>query len=105
MQYYASGLKISKKVINNFKDVCAQNDNMAEFMDSVYEKTDDIADRVGKAEFTNRYNAQYSTKLSFAVLLSDLKRLGIIYNKEIRKDGVKGAIIAIRLREDTGDDE
>ena len=106
VKYYNSDeLYIPKKINDEFKNLCEDNDIMKSFIKNNFEITHDDADRLTKEEFVILYNECNRTKLSFRHLLSDIKRLGITYNRQKRCKGLKGCLIGIKYLNVINDDD
>jgi len=97
-KYYEKGLEIPDRVRNNFKDLCADNDTMGEFLDAIYEITGNDYDKIHKDEFMKEYNTYHNSKLPFPKVISDVKRL-LRYSRTERVNNKKGVIIGIKLKE------
>lgn len=95
IKYYKSGLDIPDIVTKNFKDLCDENDNMKNFIESYYEITENDDDVVHKDEFLLQYNNYFKTKLKFPSIMSDVKRL-LKYDRARRAGGARGAIVGIK---------
>lgn len=92
-----SGLVIPKKISDQFKGVCNQNDKLQMFLDDHYEITKDDNDIISKHTFIEHYEANFKCKIQWINLLSDIKRKKIKYNDQKRVIGLgKGALIGIR---------
>jgi len=104
--YYDTRFKtMSLKVVEEYKDICDNNDPMAEFIDNFIIKAP--GQRIGKDDFTEMYNNRHNTKIPFNMLLSGIKRLGIVYDRNVRCKGLKGALMNVTWREveNNNDDE
>ena len=90
---------IFKKIKNNFKELCEENDQMKTFIDSNFEITNDNKDRIHKDDFVEFYNEINKTKLNWTYLMSDVKRIGLIYDRIKRVDNKKGVILGLKRKE------
>jgi P4 family phage/plasmid primase-like protien len=108
VKYYKEGLIVPDEINNAFKELCEENDTMKSFINDQFEITNNDSDRIGKDEFVSMYNERFRLKLRFRQLLSDIKRLGIEYNRQKRHNGKKGCLIGIKYKsiyEDTNYDD
>ncbi|ARF10103.1 DNA primase [Indivirus ILV1] len=103
--YDEKKLTIPNNIKKNFKELCDENDAMKTFIDKYYEQTNNDDDRIHKNDFVDLYNQDNKTKLSWAHLMSDAKRLGLIYKNDGRVKGAgtkapKGVIVGLKLIDD-----
>ena len=103
--YYSNGLYKQASLQKNFKDLCTENDAMFDFIDTNFTKTENDTDRIAKSAFTTLYNDANKTKLGFNALLSDLKRLGVVYKRELRHNGERGVVVGLKLNEPVDDED
>ena len=103
-KYYESRLKIPATFKSQFKEICKENDKMADFIDNYFTRTGNLADRIYKEEFVSFYNSHYNSKIQWIALLSDLKRCNIEFKSDLRTivDGKsqKGVIIGLKSRDE-----
>jgi len=107
-QYYEKGLVICKKWISQFKEISDNNDTIKEFIENYIDVTGKDKDAIQKDEFLNDYNTYTKEKATWADILSDLKRLGIRYDRQKMVDGKKGCVIGVKFNktdEDKDDSE
>lgn len=98
--FYDDGLKIPDNLTYNFHEVCEENDNIKYFTDKYYDITNNDDDRIHRDAFIDLYNTINKTKLKWNDISSDVKRIGLIYNRQKRADGLKGAICGLKLKND-----
>lgn len=106
--YYDQGLTCSDRLKNSFKEVCNDNDQMAEFIKSHYEITGNPKEKVHKDLFVEHYRSVTGLKMiSWINILNDVKRLGLNYQKNLSSGGLQGVLVGIKLkpRTQTVDDE
>ena len=101
-KYYSDGLQIPEKIRNNFKELCEENDQIKTFIDSCFDITNDEKDRIHKDDFVQLYNSVNKTKLNWTHLMSDVRRIGLIYDRDKRMDGKKGVLLGIKLKNNEG---
>lgn len=97
-RYYNKGLQIPVPIRKQFKDIANENDEMGEFLTNHCIITNNDDDRVLKTEFTDMYNSKFKTNHKFHFLLSDLKNKGILFDRTKRKDGIKGCLVGLKLK-------
>lgn len=95
-QFYDQGIHIPSFLVSSFKDICGDNDNMNSFINKFYDVTRDKSDRVSKDDFMLLYNNYYNKKLDLCHVISDVKRLGIEYDRVKRYNGKKGVFFGIK---------
>ena len=101
IQYYKKGLILCKEVRTNFKILCQENDKMKAFLDKNFDKTDKDTDKVHKDDFLTMYNQYNKSKEGWSIVLSDIKRVGLTYNRQARSStGIKGCITGIKLKDE-----
>lgn len=105
VKFYKEGLIVPKEINNAFKELCEENDTMKDFINSQFEITNDDSDRIGKDDFVMMYNEKFKLKLRFRQLLSDIKRLGIVYERQKRCNGKKGCLVGIKYKSYYQDDD
>jgi len=85
---------------SNSEEICDENDKMKDFIESNFEQTDNRKHKIYKKDFEQMYNSENKTKIPWSLLLSDIKRLGIKYERDTMvKDKGKGAICCLKLKE------
>ncbi len=97
-KYYEKGLIISKQIKEDFKNLCNDNDEIKTFIDDNFTRTDKSSDVVNKNEILELKNSLSKNKMTWQYILSDLKRLRLDYNKDKMKDGIKGCVIGLKLK-------
>lgn len=104
-KFYENGKRVSnkKKAFQLFRDTYFENDEFSQFLDSRYVRTKNKNDRVPKDVFTDTYNEKRSIKKDWFTLLSEINRVKIEYNKDIRSRGVRGCLVGIRERTEEDD--
>jgi P4 family phage/plasmid primase-like protien len=105
VKFYKEGLIVPKEINNAFKELCEENDTMKDFINSQFEITNDDSDRIGKDDFVMMYNEKFKLKLRFRQLLSDIKRLGIVYHRQKRCNGKQGCLVGIKYKSYYQDDD
>lgn len=95
--YYEKGLNIPETLTHNFNEVCEENDTMQYFVNKYYEITNVDDDRIHRDTFLDLYNEMNKTKFKWNEISSDVKRIGLIYARQKRVDGLQGAICGLRL--------
>lgn len=100
--YYKTGLKVDKKIENAFKELCDENDNMGKFLDEYYEITNEDKDRVHKDVFLDHYNVVNNSRLSWGVLMGDVKKY-LTYDRYKKRGGKKGCIMGIKQKDAIND--
>lgn len=103
--YYEEGLKLDDSYKSQFEELCEDNDNMRAFLNRYYEVTHDIVDKISKDDFVDHYNFINKTKLKWTHLMSDVKRVGLIYDRRKMINGVQGVIIGLKLKDDNKENE
>jgi hypothetical protein len=96
-QYYTQGLSVPAAVKKNFDSLCAENDDMSTFIEEFIDITDNDDDRIHKDEFLSAWNSRFGTKISWAYLLSDIKRK-LRCDKEKRKGNRKGVVVGVKFK-------
>lgn len=67
-------------------------------IEDLFQQTGNEEDRIVKREFIEMYQKHYNlNSVNWANLLNDVKRLGIEYNRTLRKGAAKGSIIGLKL--------
>jgi phage/plasmid-associated DNA primase len=94
-KYYDNGLIIDSTINNSFGDLCNENDDIDNFIETFYVITNDCNDRIHKDEFLLNWNTHFKTKIAWAFLISDVKRK-LKYDKDKRMDGRKGVILGLK---------
>lgn len=90
----------SNNASSAFKEICDENDKMKEFIERYYVKTNNDSDRVHKDELLEMYKEHYNLKnISWQNILNDVKRLGLSYNRTLRKGSLKGCITGLKFIE------
>jgi phage/plasmid-associated DNA primase len=97
-QYYEKGLKICKKWRDQFKEVCDNNDTVKQFIfeSGEVEYTGNKDDMIQKDMLLELYNHKTGEKTNWNNLLSELKRLGIKYDRQKMMSRRKGVVIGIK---------
>jgi len=83
-------LHIHETIKKNF------NGLMKNFLQNSFIITNNKNDRVPKDSFIHLYNNTYGTKLLWNHLLPDIKRLGLVYDKNRRWGSTRGVILGIQ---------
>ena len=95
MGHYNRYMIVPKQLRDNFKDLMEDNDNFRNDFDMFYEITDDEDDRVSKTEILMTFQ-NYNKNYRWSYLLQQLKRLGVVYDRNKRVNGVKGCFVGIK---------
>lgn len=107
-EYYNKGLNTFKELTSKFKDVCSENDLMAQFIESEIIQTDNNRDRIHRDEFLEQFNSKYHLKKQWNDILSDVKRL-LTYDNQARVKyngrSQKMSLLNVKWRKDDDDDE
>jgi hypothetical protein len=96
---------IPDKVKHNFKDLCKDNDRMQQFIDEYIDITNDPEDIMSKDKFLSLYNTKYNKKFEWKHIMSDVKRLGLNYDRKKRCKSIKGVIIGIKENDHYSDSD
>lgn len=94
-----SGLIIPDIVNLTAKAICDENDRITQILDAKFDRTDDKEDRISKHEFTRIWQDYFNCKTPWNVLISDVKKVDLSYDDQLRKDGDKGVILYLKLKE------
>jgi phage/plasmid-associated DNA primase len=101
--YFEKGLIIPDKYVEISNGVCEDNDKFKNFIDNNFDITRVESDRMHVDEFMDMYNRHSKCNFAWSTVHSDLKRLGIEFNRDARKivNGVslKRCILGIRPKE------
>ena len=101
--YFEKGLVIPDKYVEISNGVCEDNDKFKNFIDNNFDITRDSSDRMHVDEFMEMYNRSSRCNYAWSTVHSDLKRLGIEFNRDARKivNGVslKRCILGIKPKE------
>lgn len=100
-KYYSHGLHVPDIIKNNFYEVCENNDYMKNFIEKFFTITHSHNDRISKDDFLILYNDANNTKMQWNHLLPDIKRIGLVYDKNKRVHNSRGIICGIKYIEDT----
>ena len=100
IKYYSTGLKIPQYYKDTFNEIYDENDKFKHMIVNYFEQTENDKDRVNKDELVDVYNNIYKTKLDFSILLKDVKRLNLKYEKGLWWDGIRGCITKLRRLND-----
>jgi hypothetical protein len=95
-QYYEKGLVVPSLIRKSFSDVCNENDPMKDFIDKYFVMTNLDSDRIHKDDFVKFYNTINKTNLTWSHAINDIKRLGLIYDRKKRINGLAGVIMGIK---------
>ena len=99
-KYYENGLNIPNIVKNEFADLCDDNDTLLTFINEMFDITNNKDDYISKDDFVFYYDNYYGINIKWKSLMSDVKRL-LTYDRGKRvKDGQRGAIIGIKVKDD-----
>lgn len=80
---YCTGYEI---FINNWENICCENDKMMQFLEIHYEITENKDDIIYKDDFLQEYREFYKLKnLTWNTLLADINRVGLIYDRQKKK--------------------
>lgn len=96
-QYFEKGLDICEKWTTQFKEIADNNDTLKQYIENNIVITGNDKDRIHKDEFLQNYNHYTGEKASFAEILSDLKRLGIKYDREKKINTQRGCIMGVKF--------
>jgi hypothetical protein len=101
--YFEKGLVIPDKYVEIAHGVCEDNDKFKNFIDNNFDITRVESDRMHVDEFMEMYNRHSKCNFAWSTVHSDLKRLGIEFNRDARKivNGVslKRCILGIKPKE------
>ena len=103
VRYYASKFNNvnMKPLIENWENVCCQNDNMQQFIDEKYEITNNDSDRIHKDDFLKDYQLFFNlNKITWNNLINDIKRLGLSYDRLKKINNKRGVIIGLIRKND-----
>jgi hypothetical protein len=107
--YFEKGLVIPDKYVEISNGVCEDNDKFKNFIDNNFDITRVESDRMHVDEFMEMYDRSSRCNYAWSTVHSDLKRLGIEFNRDARKiiNGVsqKRCILGIKLKEAKYEDE
>jgi hypothetical protein len=102
IEYYATGLKIFSELKTGFNEICAENDKMGGFIESLFDITNDPNDRLYKEHFVKLYNEKYNLRKDWSSLITDVKKAGLIFKPGDRVmfegKSERGVIVGIKLR-------
>lgn len=102
MEYYATGLKVFNELKTGFNEICAENDKMASFIESLFDITNEPNDRLYKEHFVRLYNEKYNLRKDWSSLITDVKKAGLLFkpNERVMFEGKseRGVIVGIKLR-------
>jgi hypothetical protein len=105
-KYYSSGLGISEAMRKPFQELCEDNDKMKEFINDNFIITKDSKDKIHKDTFLEMYRYVSNLKnISWQNILNDIKRLGLVYKKNISYKNKQGCLIGIKEKEINDDDD
>ena len=90
-----------KPLIENWENICFQNDNMKQFIDEKYEITNNDANRVHKDDFLKDYQLFFNlNKISWNNIINDIKRIGLVYDRFKTINNKRGVIIGLIRNKD-----
>jgi len=92
---YYTPLVVPQIIIDNFKHALEDGDNFKNDFDMLYEITNDENDRVSKTEVLLTFQ-NHNKNYNWSYLLQQLKRIGVIYERSKRVNGVKGCFEGIK---------
>ena len=109
IEYYTTGLKIFNELKTGFNEICAENDKMGSFIESLFDITNDSNDRLYKEHFVKLYNEKYNLRKDWSSLITDVKKAGLIFKPGDRVmfegKSERGVIVGIKLRLVEDDEE
>ncbi len=88
--------KINQK--NEIKEI-----NFKNAFDDLFVKTDDPKYFIGKDMFLDKINSKYNKKIDWKKCFYEIKKIGLIYDKEKRINNKKGCIMCIKLLNEDND--
>jgi phage/plasmid-associated DNA primase len=93
MRYYDKReLSACEGLRKEWKDMCDENDKMAQFINNFYEITKNENDIIFKDDFLADYKKHYALpNITWANILNDVKRVNINYNRAKERTGKDGA--------------
>lgn len=106
-KYYLSGLFIPNIIKKNYKELYEENNSFKDFINNYYITTNSDKDRIHKDDLVELYNTTNKKKINWTHLMSDVKRIGLIYDRDKREFGSKkkGVIMGIKRKDcDQADD-
>ena len=98
--YTENGLTVDIQLSINFCEATAEKDTMAIFIDQVFDHTSDPNHKIHKDDFTALYNKYLKTTypISWAKILSDVKRLKLNYHKDWSDKGKRGVLSGLLIK-------
>jgi hypothetical protein len=110
-KYFEKGITIPETYKQTTEDLCDENDKMKNFIDNHFDITKDEDDRITKDEFKLLFNQYTGCNHAWTSILSDIKRVGLDYDKSKRAcyNGIslRGVILGIKKKakeDDVNDD-
>ena len=101
ISYYTKGITLCKDLTSKGQDLFNENDIMAEYVESIFVRTNNSEDRVSKELFLdlyNNYTKGKSRNTAWTKILSNTMRCKLQYESQFRCDGRKGCFINLKVK-------
>jgi hypothetical protein len=77
-------------------ETAEEYDTFKNIIDKYFTITDDEEDRIHKSEYIEIIRSEMEKNVSWKYILSETKRIGLNYNRQMRINGLQGVILGIK---------
>jgi hypothetical protein len=96
VKFFKKEFIIPENIKNKFVETAEEYDTFKNIIDKYFTITDDEEDRIHKSEYIEIIRGEMEKNVSWKYILSETKRIGLIYNRQMRINGLQGVILGIK---------
>ena len=95
VKFFNKKFIIPENIKNKFVETAEEYDTFKNIIDKYFTITDDEEDRIHKNEYIEIIRGEMEKNVSWKYILSETKRIGLNYSRDMRFNGLKGCIFGI----------
>ena len=96
VKFFNKEFIIPENIKNKFVETTEEYDTFKNIIDKYFTITDDEEDRIHKNEYIEIIRGEMEKNVSWKYILSETKRIGLNYNRQMRINGLQGVILGIK---------
>ena len=96
VKFFKKEFIIPENIKNKFVETTEEYDTFKNIIDKYFTITDDEEDRIHKSEYIEIIRGEMEKNVSWKYILSETKRIGLTYSRQMRINGLQGVILGIK---------
>ena len=97
IKFFNKEFNIPKHIQNKFVETIEEYDSFKNIINKYFIITENKEDKIHKDEYIEIIRAESERNITWVYILSETKRIGLVYNKDYKIDKIKGVILGIKL--------